>query len=134
MIPLSDDGFGYELDDPKHPTYYGRATDKADADRKAAKERPPVRVQLDDGRAAEIAERWNEPTVWDGKNQVGMFTREEFRQADLAQTRTGLWVIIPSSSWQGERPRPYEVDDTVAAGWFAACELELPADLESEVV
>jgi hypothetical protein len=31
----------YDLTDPKHPTFYERFADRADVERKAAKENPP---------------------------------------------------------------------------------------------
>ncbi len=91
-------------------------------------------VKLVDGRAAEIRQEWREPTVWNGKAKVGRYCREEYRQANLGLTESGLWVILPSSGWQGERPEPYEITAEKAAGWFAACEIELPEPLRGVVI
>lgn len=87
-------------------------------------------VKLSDGRGARIAKRWEEPRRFDGRAHVGAYTGEEFRHADIGRTASGAWVILPDSQWQGERPEPYEVEPAEAAGWFAACGLELPAELE----
>lgn len=40
------DESGYELGDPKHPTYRGRMADRADHDRKAARENPPEAPEI----------------------------------------------------------------------------------------
>jgi hypothetical protein len=87
-------------------------------------------VRLDDGRAAAIVTKWTEPESWTGRNDVGAYTGDEYRRCDLGRTETGAWIMLPSSSWQGERPLAYEVGPERAAGWFAACELALPAELE----
>jgi hypothetical protein len=41
-----DDGTGYDLADPKHPTWAERMADRADDDRKRAKGEPAVPVPL----------------------------------------------------------------------------------------
>lgn len=91
-------------------------------------------VQLDDGRAAEIITTWEEPKIFDGHNHVGRFTRNAFRSVDLGRTRTGLWVMLPKSSHQGERPQPHTVTAAAAAGWFAACEMTIPQELQDAII
>jgi len=91
-------------------------------------------VRLQDGRAARIVESWDEPQDFNGRNYVGAYSREEFRSVHLGRSESGRWVFLPHSNWQGERPLPYEVSAAEAAGWFAACGLELPEELESVLV
>ena len=50
LTPMSTDDSGYELDDPKHPTYRERMLEQADILREQLKENPPTpAVQPDDG-------------------------------------------------------------------------------------
>jgi hypothetical protein len=91
-------------------------------------------VRLEDGRAARIVERWGDGTEFDGRNMVSRYTGQEFRGADLGRSETGRWILLPWSSWQGESPLAREVTAEEAAGWFAAQELELPAELAEAVV
>jgi hypothetical protein len=91
-------------------------------------------VMLDDGRAATIVTKWTEPSRWNGRNDVGAFTNDQYRRCDLGRTETGAWIMLPSSSWQGEHPLAYEVGPERAAGWFAACGIALPAELEGAAV
>jgi len=91
-------------------------------------------LKLEDGRAVEVVEEWREGETWDGNNHVGRFTRSPWDITSLVRTRTGLWVIVPSSSWQGKRPQPYEISPAEAAGWFAACEIDVPEELAEEVL
>lgn len=91
-------------------------------------------VRLVDGRAARIVRRWPETTRFDGRNSVGRYTGDQFRSANMGLTRTGRWVLIHTSDWQGERPWAEEITPSEAAGWFAACEYELPEELEEEVI
>lgn len=91
-------------------------------------------VRLGDGRAARVVESWQDGRRFDGRNNVSCYTGEEFRGADLGRTESGLWILLPWSSWQGERPSAYEVTPSQAAGWFAAQGLELPPELATAVV
>ena len=91
-------------------------------------------VHLDDGRAAEIVKQWNETTYFNGSNRVGSYTHEEFRHADLGLSKTGAWVLLRSSQSQGAHDTAEEITAAEAAGWFAACSIELPDELDSAVV
>ena len=43
-------------------------------------------------------------------------------------------MLLCSSDWQGEHPSAELIDEATAAGWFAACGLPLPAELEGVIV
>ena len=51
-----DNDTGYELNDPKHPTYYERYADYADYSRKRDKENGPEEREGNDGRLDESTE------------------------------------------------------------------------------
>jgi hypothetical protein len=91
-------------------------------------------VRLEDGRAARIAERWRDGSRFDGRSHVSRYSGQEFRGADLGRSERGCWVLLPWSAWQGESPLAREITAAEAAGWFAAQEIELPAELAEAVV
>jgi len=91
-------------------------------------------IRLEDGRAAEIVEEWTETVGWNGRNNIGRYSRDQWSGADLGLTRTGCWVLMHRSARQGSRPWNEEISPEQAAGWFAACGIELPEALRSVVV
>ncbi|MDR7492255.1 MAG: hypothetical protein QN122_12500 [Armatimonadota bacterium] len=91
-------------------------------------------VALDDGRAALLVKEWTDGRRFDGRNRVSRYSGQEFRGAHLGRSAAGRWILLPWSSWQGERPLAREISAEEAAGWFARQGLFLPQELEEAVV
>lgn len=68
------------------------------------------------------ATRIEDGTYWDGNNNRGNNSRDQWRTQNLLRTAGGRWVIAYYTSWQGEQDRYEFVDDDRAKKWLEVAE------------
>ena len=62
----------------------------------------------------DTAERFDEATVWDGRNRISRATGSQWDHETLYHTKHGHWW----SQWQGTLDRLEEIDEAEAARWL----------------
>ncbi len=80
------------------------------------------RQPLTDGTARwfdlDRAERFEEGTFWDGRNQVSRATGSQWEHEALYRTAGGRWILHRWSQWEGVRDSWLEVSNQAAAEWL----------------
>jgi hypothetical protein len=66
----------------------------------------------------DTAERFDEATIWDGRNRISVATGSQWDHECLYRTKSGRWVKHWWSQWQGSRERFEEITAEEAAGWL----------------
>jgi hypothetical protein len=90
----------------------------------------PELTILEDGREVYLTETWVEPSIKRRGRRISAYSHDEFRGAFLGRSEDGSWILLPWSHHQNEDPLPREISPEEAAGWFAACDIDLPEELE----
>lgn len=85
-----------------------------------------ARVQLTDGSGKwfneDSAIHFKEGTRWDGRNHVGLITKDQFHHQELYYTKSGNWVLHEWSNWQGSAPEYTLIELDAAAHWLITSE------------
>jgi hypothetical protein len=69
---------------------------------------------FDDATATEF----NEDTYWDGNNHCSCATGSQWEHQSLYRTRSGGWVLMSSSQWQGARTTYHLIPRDEARKWL----------------
>ena len=66
----------------------------------------------------DTAERFDEGTVWDGRNRISLATGTQWDHETLYRTKSGRWIKHWWSQWQGTVDRWEEIPEAEAAAWL----------------
>jgi hypothetical protein len=73
---------------------------------------------------------WEERTYFNGRNRVGVLSRDEFYHQALYRSSKGRYWVECWSQWQGSVPSARIISEPAAARWLIINEYELPPDLQ----
>lgn len=76
--------------------------------------------------------RWDERTVFDGRNHISVPTGSQWEHQELFRSKRGRYYIVHSSDWQGARAHAEFVSPQEACRWLLENSYggkEIPADL-----
>jgi hypothetical protein len=72
----------------------------------------------------DTAERFDEATIWDGRNRISLAMKSQWDHEELYRTASGRWVLHWWSQWQGTVDRWEEISEAEAAAWLIQNEWE----------
>lgn len=81
-----------------------------------------ARINLTDGSgrwfSSDSAIHFTEGTRWNGRNHIGLTTKDQFHHQELYYTKSGNWVLHEWSDWQGSLPSYTMMELDEAAIWL----------------
>jgi hypothetical protein len=91
------------------------------------------RFEMDDGAVVDTAlaaRKWDEDTVWDGRNHIGRVTRSQWERETLYRSSKGRYYLVHTSAYQGTLPTAAWLTPEEAVRWLTLNEDGIPEDLQ----
>lgn len=77
----------------------------------------------------DAATRYDEATIWDGRNRRSLATGSQWDHETLYRTESGRWIKHSWSQWQGTMDTWEEISEQEAVSWLLRNGYDVPEEL-----